>query len=84
MSSETGNWQVFTAGSEVQIWGRHAIIARNNAILEVSIDQNNWETIHTFPTDNGELYEFDLPTKTWIRVTGGGQWTLSKFNEMSG
>ena len=79
-----GNWQARTGGEEITASGRHAIIARNGAILEISIDGNNWETVHTFPPTEGEVFEIDLPTETYLRVSGGGQWTISKFNEMSG
>ena len=79
-----GNWEQYTSGTEIQVRGKHAIIARNGAILEVSLDQNNWENVHVFPADAGELFVFEVPSATWVRVTGGGQWAIGKFNEMSG
>ena len=79
-----GNWEQKLAGDEVIRVGKNAIIGRNGAILEISINGTNWETIHTFPPAEGEFFIIDLPTATYLRLTGGGAWAISLYNEMSG
>ena len=87
-----GNWTVKEANEEVLLtWGRVAIFGRNNSNLEISFTagdaDEDWHTIHQFPPVGGEIFNFEVPTETLIRVVPTGppvQWAFSRFNNPSG
>jgi hypothetical protein len=68
----------------IMLRGPHVVVGRNGQELQMSIDDVQYETIHTFPATEGEFFQLDLPTDTFIRIVGSGPWTYAAYNQMSG
>ena len=83
--ADIGNWTRMSANDPgVVMRGPHVVVGRNSQELQMSIDDVQYETIHTFPVSEGEFFPLDLPTDTYIKVVGTGPWTYGVYNQMSG